>query len=192
MAPVMFPLGMLVMLGILVVISTIEQALPSVPVSQQVVPFATNLINQLPSIIGALAGMMGVAFAGYVSVRNLGKRQELVLNSQDIKLENIQHTATDTHTLVNNNMAIVLRKLAVKARRAASLSGSPEDISDAEGAELDLAEHLAKQNLLDVSIKDRVINSAGTTMDKEKAAEVDLKREQESAVESKVKPTDAG
>lgn len=77
-----------------------------------------------------------------------------VQNTAD-KLAKLQHTATDTHTLVNNNMAIQLRINAVKSRKLADITGDPIDILEAEEAEMSLKIHLAKQSIVDEAVKER-------------------------------------
>jgi hypothetical protein len=61
--------------------------------------------------------------------------------------------ADKTHTLVNSKMGIVLKKLARKAREQANDKPTPENIRDAEDAELELADHVAKQREVDVKVE---------------------------------------
>lgn len=67
--------------------------------------------------------------------------------------EKILVLADKTHTLVNSKMGIVLKKLARKARDQANDKPTPENIRDAEDAELELADHVAKQREVDVKVE---------------------------------------
>lgn len=67
----------------------------------------------------------------------------------DKKLDEISKTATDTHTLVNSNMAVQLKLHAVTARRLSEITKDPVDIKAAELAEQLVSEHETKQDLVD-------------------------------------------
>jgi hypothetical protein len=57
----------------------------------------------------------------------------------------------DTHTLVNNNMAIQLRLNASLSRRLADMTGKQEDKDAAEQADRLYREHEAKQTVVDTA-----------------------------------------
>jgi len=71
------------------------------------------------------------------------------------QMENLQHTADDTHTLVNNNMAIQLNMLAISARTLANLTKTKEHKRLAVQAEAALKDHMDKQAQVDKAVKDR-------------------------------------
>jgi hypothetical protein len=57
--------------------------------------------------------------------------------------------AEKTHTLVNSQYGIALALILAKAQRIAALSGDPADIEEVEKAKKKLAEHEAKQHVVD-------------------------------------------
>lgn len=79
----------------------------------------------------------------------------LNVNETSDKLAKLQTIANDTHTLVNNNMAIQLRINAVKSRKLADITKDPADIEEAIVAERSLSEHLARQASVDQVTKYR-------------------------------------
>lgn len=64
------------------------------------------------------------------------------------KLKQMAKVMRDTHTLVNNNMEKQLKITAIALRRVAE-NGDPDDIAAAVAAEELLAEHVAKQRIVD-------------------------------------------
>jgi len=64
-------------------------------------------------------------------------------------IKRISDVADDTHTLVNNNMAIQLRLTAVSARALANITKDKDHVRAAEEAELALADHMRKQAAVD-------------------------------------------
>lgn len=153
-----------------------------VPVVQQQTTWLINLENQLPSIITSIATLLGVAFTGWIGIKNIVKRQEeksdvtsqkveevkedLKTTNEDVKsqLVGLHDIAKDTHTLVNNNMAIQLHLNAISARRLAQTviaSDSPDHDKLEEYTELAnkaddaLVDHLHRQAAMDLQVKAR-------------------------------------
>lgn len=69
--------------------------------------------------------------------------------NQEAKLEGLAKVARATHTLVNSSMSAQLKISAIALRRVAELTKSPIDKRAADLAEHLLAEHEAKQVLVD-------------------------------------------
>ncbi len=67
----------------------------------------------------------------------------------DKKLESITKTGEAVHVLVNSSMSAQLKISAIALRRIADMTNHPDDIAAAELAEKLLAEHLAKQEIVD-------------------------------------------
>jgi len=76
---------------------------------------------------------------------------ETATATSDAKLDSLGKVATATHALVNNNMAVQLRLNAALARRLAELTRDLSDIRAADLADQLLAEHEAKQAVVDAA-----------------------------------------
>jgi len=72
-----------------------------------------------------------------------------VANRADHKSETILVLAEKTHTLVNSQYGIALALILEKAQRIAALSQDPSDIEEVQKAKAKLAEHEAKQHVVD-------------------------------------------
>jgi hypothetical protein len=70
-------------------------------------------------------------------------------------LEDIAKVGHDTHTLVNNNMAVQLRLNKAVTERLAGLTKDPDDRAAADLAATVFAEHEAKQRQVDSETKAR-------------------------------------
>lgn len=155
-----------------------------VPVVQQQTTWLINLENQLPSIITSIATLLGVAFTGWVGIKNVVRNQndkaaitsqkveevkeDLKTTNEDVKTQliGLHDIAKDTHTLVNNNMAIQLRLNSVSARRLARSAEDPESkehvnyqeyLELSKKADADLADHLARQQAMDSQVLEREV-----------------------------------
>jgi hypothetical protein len=69
---------------------------------------------------------------------------------RDIKLDNLATVANKTHTLVNSNMAVQLKKAAELSRWKANHEPTEENIKAAELAEQLYSEHQSKQAEVDL------------------------------------------
>jgi hypothetical protein len=69
----------------------------------------------------------------------------------DAKLDSLALVSSATHTLVNNNMAIQLKLNAAVTRRLANITKNSSDVEAAELAEKLVAEHEAKQAIVDAA-----------------------------------------
>jgi hypothetical protein len=85
-----------------------------------------------------------------------GRRQEAITTELKMKTESnseklnaVTETNEKIHTLVNSNMGVQLEISAVFARRIAIMTKDPEDLRAADLAERYLAEHQAKQSIVD-------------------------------------------
>lgn len=74
---------------------------------------------------------------------------EATTTKQAETLEGMAKVGEATHVLVNNNMAIQLKLNAVLARRLAETTKAASDLAAAVTAERLLAEHEAKQTVVD-------------------------------------------
>lgn len=74
---------------------------------------------------------------------------EAKIDRADEKIGQVGKVADATHTLVNSNMGTALRSSASALRRYADLTHDEKDIALALAAETLLAEHEAKQKMVD-------------------------------------------
>lgn len=70
-------------------------------------------------------------------------------STQDAKLDEMSKVGTATHALVNSNMGTALKLNSVVSRRLADLTKDTADITAADLADKLLAEHVAKQAMVD-------------------------------------------
>lgn len=69
----------------------------------------------------------------------------------NVKMDNLAAVAKDTHTLVNSNMGVQLRLTATALRRIADITKDPADVKASKLADTLLAEHIAKQAIVDAN-----------------------------------------
>jgi len=74
----------------------------------------------------------------------------------------LQNTADDTHTLVNNQMAIQLNIGAIAARALALAEPTPANMLKSEKADQELINHMAKQAKMDKQVQDRKDSGVNT------------------------------
>ena len=82
-------------------------------------------------------------------VKDVRDTLDVTTTKAEAKMDNLGKVAKATHTLVNNQMAVQLRLSAVALRRVAGLTGDAADVKAAEMAEVAMAEHDAKQAVVD-------------------------------------------
>ena len=69
--------------------------------------------------------------------------------ARDVKLDALSVVTSDVHKLVNSNMGAQLKISAIFARRISDLTSKPQDATIAAEAERLLADHIAKQAIVD-------------------------------------------
>lgn len=133
-------------------------------------------LTQIPAIMASAATLL-IAYTGFRKMKHLqgkaatkaaedaahaaekveGVRLNLEGNQRQVtgQLESIEQTGKDTHTLVNNKMAIQLKINADKSRRLAEITKDPADILEALEAERMLDEHLGRQGNVDRAVQSR-------------------------------------
>ena len=104
----------------------------------------------MTSIIAFLQVRASVQVAkAAVEVENVRTTLEDTTATSAAELAEVKQIATDTHTLVNSASLVNLRLYAVAARRIATLTNDPADITAAEAAEKQAKEHQEKQDTVD-------------------------------------------
>jgi len=106
------------------------------------------LATPLAVIVAAVLQQMSAnkAKADRVEIKDTAA---VAVERNERKLETIAKTAESVHILVNSSMSAQLKISAVALRRVADLTRHPDDAAAAELAEKLLAEHEAKQKLVD-------------------------------------------
>ena len=95
------------------------------------------------------------------------KQKKVVSKAADVaeqlnrKLDEIQESTDNTHSLVNSNMAIQLNINYVLATRLAKITNDPKDIEVAEQALIARDDHMRKQAIVDENIKSRARKKGG-------------------------------
>jgi hypothetical protein len=112
----------------------------------------------LLAIIGGVVTITTTVFGGIMTylmykIQRQGEKAVVAANVVAVKLEDT-NKIVDTklgaiHTLVNSQYGTALATIASDKRRIADKSGDPVDILAAEEAEQRLAEHIAKQAVVD-------------------------------------------
>src|SRR6185436_18888104 len=92
--------------------------------------------------------MIGVIVLGIMN-KLASKRADIASTDAATGLREAAKLAVDTHTLVNSNMGIQLRKSMLQSRRIAELTKEPVDIANADEDERLYLAHVERQRVVD-------------------------------------------
>ncbi len=107
------------------------------------------------ALIAAITGLVLALIQVVTSQRNKtaidesSRKADVHADVAASKLEKNTEVTEATHVLVNNNFAVQLQAISVLSHRLAVLTRDPLDVEAADTADRLLAEHLAKQSVVD-------------------------------------------
>jgi hypothetical protein len=102
---------------------------------------ATTMVVTIPPFINAIVNL-GIA-------RRARKEKEAADKNSAVQQNKILNVAVATHILVNSQYGTALALIVEKAARIYEISRSAEDKADLDTAKQKLAEHEAKQHVVD-------------------------------------------
>ena len=113
-----------------------------------------NTFKVLSLTIGTVStlGLAAISTLGVVANANAKKVKTTLAETTAETTKQIAHLTVvgeATHTLVNSNMGAQLRISAVALRSLADITKKPRDVAIADEAERLLADHMAKQAVVD-------------------------------------------
>jgi len=113
--------------------------------------FLTPLMLAVLTMVNLLSTRMTAQRAKLIAekVTTVAKVAAEAVAHADVQTGKILVLAEKTHTLVNSQYGIALALILAKAQRIAALSNDPADIEEVEKAKKKLAEHEAKQHVVD-------------------------------------------
>jgi hypothetical protein len=112
---------------------------------------ATTAIVTVPPTINALVNLM-LARRAEAKLNTVAQKAEVVAEKvaeATVDQKQILVLAEKTHTLVNSQYGIALALIVEKAARIYEISKSAADLTELEKAKQKLAEHEAKQSIVD-------------------------------------------